>query len=58
VVDKNSAHATAIRNAFFDRRMAMSSVMPPEILVRKNYDETIVKPRTTRKFTETGKKAK
>ncbi len=34
-VDKNSAHATAIRNAFFDRKRAMSSVMPPEILAQK-----------------------
>jgi hypothetical protein len=58
VVDKNSAHATAIRNAFFDRRRAMDSVMPPEILVRRNYNETLVKPRSTRKFTETVKKGK
>jgi hypothetical protein len=58
VVDKNSAHATAIRNAFFDRRRAMTSVMPPEILARRNYDETLVKPRNTRKFTETAKKGK
>jgi hypothetical protein len=58
VVDKNSSHATAIRNAFFDKRRSMSSVMPPEILVRKNYSETLVKPRSTRKFTETAKKGK
>jgi hypothetical protein len=58
VVDKNSSHATAIRNAFFDRRREMSSVMPPEILTRRDYDSTLVKPRATRKFTETGKKAK
>ena len=58
VVDKNSAHATAIRNAFFDTRRAMSSVMPPEILARKKYEETLVKPRSTRKFTETAKKGK
>ncbi len=57
-VDKNSAHATAIRNAFFDRRRAMTSVMPVEILARRNYDETLVKPRSTRKFTETAKKGK
>jgi hypothetical protein len=57
-VDKNSAHATAIRNAFFDRKRAMSSVMPPEILARRNYEETLVKPRNTRKFTETVKKGK
>jgi hypothetical protein len=58
VVDKNSAHATAIRNAFFDKRRAMTSVMPPEILVRRKYEETLVKPRSTRKFTETAKKGK
>lgn len=58
VVDKNSAHATAIRNAFFDRRRAMTSVMPPEILARRNYDDVLVKPRTPRKFTETAKKGK
>jgi len=58
VVDKNSSHATAIRNAFFDRRRAMSSVMPAEILVRKSYTETLVKPRSTRKFTEAVKKGK
>jgi hypothetical protein len=57
-VDKNSAHATAIRNAFFDRKRAMNSVMPPEILARRNYEETLVKPRNTRKFTETVKKGK
>jgi hypothetical protein len=58
VVDKNSAHATSIRNAFFDKKRAMSSVMPPEILVRKNYEESLVKPRNTRKFAETTKKAR
>jgi hypothetical protein len=58
VVDKNSSHATAIRNAFFDTRRAMNSVMPPEILVRRNYNETLVKPRSTRKFADTAKKAR
>jgi hypothetical protein len=58
VVDKNSAHATAIRNAFFDKKRAMTSVMPPEILVRRKYEETLVKPRSARKFTETAKKGK
>jgi hypothetical protein len=58
VVDKNSAHATAIRNAFFDRRRAMDSVMPPEILGRKDYSTTLVKPRNKRKFSESVKKAK
>jgi len=58
VVDKNSAHATAIRNAFFDKRRSMASAMPEEILVRRKYEETLVKPRSTRKFTETVKKGK
>lgn len=58
VVDKNSSHATSIRNAFFDRRREMSGVMPPEILIRTEYDTTLVKPRATRKFAETVKKAK
>lgn len=49
-VDKISAHAVSIRNAFFDRRRALSSVMPAEILVRKNYEETLMKPRKQRKF--------
>lgn len=58
VVDKVSAHATAIRNAFFDKRRSMSSVMPPEILVRRNYSETLVKPRSTRKLRDTEKKSR
>ena len=58
VVDKNSAHATAIRNAFFDKKRAMSGVMPVEILGRINYEETLVKPRAERKFTDTARKTK
>jgi hypothetical protein len=58
VVDKNSTHATTIRNAFFDRRRTMGSAMPAEILTRKNYSETLVKPRAARKFGETGKKTR
>ncbi|HUI69613.1 MAG TPA: hypothetical protein VL354_03765 [Spirochaetia bacterium] len=50
VVDKNSSHATAIRNAFFDRRLSMTTVMPPEILVRGNYLATTVKPRKPKKL--------
>ena len=57
-VDKNSSHATAIRNAFFDRRRAMSSVMPPEILERTNYSESLVKPRNARKFRDAEKKGR
>jgi hypothetical protein len=57
-VDRNSSHATAIRNAFFDKRRAMTSVMPPEILVHKNYEATLVKPRSTRTMTQPAKKAK
>ena len=55
VVDKNSSHATAIRNAFFDRRREMSSVMPPEILVRGNYLATTVKPRKMKNLGNTTK---
>ena len=58
VVDRNSSHATAIRNAFFDKRRAMNTVMPPEILVRTDYEATLVKPRNTRKMTQPAKKAK
>jgi len=54
-VDKNSSHATAIRNAFFDRKLAMTSVMPPEILARGNYLATTVKPRKLRKLGNTTK---
>jgi hypothetical protein len=57
-IDKNSSHATAIRNAFFDRRRAMNSVMPPEILVTTNYEAKLVKPRNTRKLTQPARKAK
>ena len=57
-VDKNSSHATAIRNAFFDRRRAMASVMPAEILERKNYESTLVKPRNARSLTQPARKAK
>jgi hypothetical protein len=58
VVDKNSSHATAVRNAFFDRRRGMANVMPGEILGRVNYEKKLVKPRAERKFTETARKAK
>jgi hypothetical protein len=44
-IDKNAAHATAIRNAFFDRKLSMKSAIPPEVLVRGNYQATTVKPR-------------
>jgi hypothetical protein len=57
-VDKNSSHATAIRNAFFDKRRALSSVMPAEILKRINYEKKLVKPRAARKFSENAKKAR
>ena len=55
VVDKNAAHATAIRNAFFDKKREMSSVMPPEILARGNYLATTVKPRKLKKLGNTTK---
>lgn len=58
VVDKNSSHATAVRNAFFDRKGSMTGVMPPEILVRGNYLATTVKPRKLRKLGDTTKQKK
>ena len=58
VVDKNSSHATAIRNAFFDRKRSLSSVMPAEILARGNYKETTVQPRKQKKLSEVTKTAK
>jgi hypothetical protein len=57
-VDKNSSHATAIRNAFFDKRRELNSAMPAEILARKDYKETLIKPRGTRKAIQTDRKAK
>ncbi len=56
IVDKNSSHANAIRNAFFDKKRAMTGVMPPEILARGNYLETTVKPRKARKLSDTNAK--
>jgi hypothetical protein len=44
-LDKLSAHATSIRNAFFDKKRSLGGVMPPEILKKVNYEETLVKPR-------------
>jgi hypothetical protein len=58
VVDKNSSHATAIRNAFFDRKGSMTGVMPPEILARGNYLSTTVKPRKQKKLGDTTKTTK
>jgi hypothetical protein len=46
-----ASHAVAIRNAFFDRRREMSSVMPPEILTRADYRKTSINPRKTKPFT-------
>jgi len=44
-LDKNASHATAIRNAFFDRKRTMTSAIPTEVLTRGNYQATTVKPR-------------
>lgn len=49
-VNKISAHAVAIRNAFFDRRLKLESVMPKEILVKEDYRASTVNPRKTRPF--------
>ena len=51
-INKISAHAIAIRNAFFDRRLEMSSVLPEEILVRKDYNKTSINPRKRIPFKE------
>jgi hypothetical protein len=51
-LNKIAAHAIDIRNAFFDRRQEMSSAMPPEILVRKDYRETSINPRKTKQYAE------
>ncbi len=47
-INKISAHAVAIRNAFYDKRLEMQSVMPEEILARKDYMKTTVHPRKTK----------
>jgi hypothetical protein len=57
-VDAVSTHATAIRNAFFDKKRTMGSIMPKEILVRADYQKTVVKPRKLKKFEEPKKTAK
>ncbi|HET6486660.1 MAG TPA: hypothetical protein VFH83_09590 [Spirochaetia bacterium] len=49
-LDKNSSHAIAIRNAFFDRKRTMTGVMPAEILVRGDHLGTTVKPRRQKPF--------
>jgi len=54
-INKIAAHAVAIRNAFFDRRLDMSNVLPEEILVRKDYKRTAINPRKRVPFKETKK---
>ena len=54
-INKVSAHAISIRNAFFDRRLEMSSVMPEEILERKNYIETSINPRKIKPLAKSNK---
>jgi len=51
-INKIAAHAIAIRNAFFDRRLEMSSVIPEEILIRKDYVKTTINPRKRIPFKE------
>jgi len=43
-VDRLASHAVNIRNAFFDKRLAMSSALPPELLQREDYRTTTVMP--------------
>ncbi|MEM5948144.1 hypothetical protein WKV44_06280 [Spirochaetia bacterium 38H-sp] len=45
VIDKLAAHAIAIRNAFFDRRLGMEKVIPEKLLVRDDYKKNTVMPR-------------
>jgi len=54
-INKISAHAIAIRNGFFDRRLEMDSVLPEEILERKDYKKTTINPRKKIPFKEIGK---
>lgn len=49
-INKISAHAIAIRNAFYDKRLEMNTVMPKDLVERKNYMETLINPRKTRLF--------
>jgi len=54
-INKIAAHAIAIRNAFFDRRLDMSNVLPEEILVRKDYKKSAINPRKRVPFKDTKK---
>jgi hypothetical protein len=51
-INQIASHSVAIRNAFFDRRRDLKSVIPEEILVKKNYKETIINPRKARPLGE------
>jgi hypothetical protein len=44
-VDRLAAHAINIRNAFFDRTLEMSEIIPANLLVREDYRKTAVMPR-------------
>jgi hypothetical protein len=54
-INRIASHSVAIRNAFFDRRRDLRSVLPEEILARSSYAETLVKPRRTRPLGEKSK---
>ncbi len=45
VLDRLAAHAVEIRNAFFDKRLSMSTSIPAEMLVREDYRDVTVMPR-------------
>ena len=51
-VNEISSHAIAIRNAFFDRRREMKSVIPEEVLFRKNYAQMRINPRKPKAFVD------
>ena len=43
--DKLAAHAINIRNAFFDRSLAMNLIIPDKLLLREDYQKNSIKPR-------------
>ena len=51
-VDRLAAHAVGIRNAFFDRKLSMGSVIPKELLPREDYRLNTVMPRDVVPYTD------
>lgn len=44
-IDRLAAHAIDIRNAFFDKRLTLGSVIPKNLLQREDYRKTTIMPR-------------